>query len=93
MKRYRRKEIVEAIQWKRCMGINQPSFVQGTDDTKLCGCVIIGGPYNKPHIHETDNIFTGWILNNRDWIVITGDGKRMVMTNEEFVDIYEDIKN
>lgn len=63
--------IVDAEQWfpgNGCRG------VQGDNNTKICGCVMLGAPHGYvPHVHPT-RCDAGVPVEPGDWIIAEADG-------------------
>lgn len=83
----RKKEIFEAEQWSP--GKMVPG-VQGTDPAKWCGCVIVGGPVDIPHIHL--EVSECELVKSGDWIVTDEKGKRCLVKPDIFNRTYEKVK-
>ena len=81
----RKKEIFDAEQWfpgKKVLGVT------GADPKKWCGCVIIGGPPDIPHVHAT----TGCeLVKPGDWIVIDAKNNKCLVKPDIFNSIYEKV--
>lgn len=65
--------------------------VMGLDPTKLCGCLMIGGPYQLPHFHIPPN--KGYVVSPGNWVIRhKQEGKEDVlvaMSNEDFNKLYK----
>lgn len=85
MKVREKSEIVEAVQW--FPGKEVPE-VKGTKPNKWCGCVIVGGPPDVPHIHIAEKIE---LVEPGDWIITNKKGKRCLVKPDVFEKIYEKI--
>lgn len=85
----RKREIFEAEQWspgKKVAGVT------GADPKKWCGCVIVGGPPDTPHIHPSITEFTECeLVKPGDWIVTDTKGNRCLVKPGIFDKIYEKI--
>lgn len=84
--KYKSKEVVEAEQF---LGQQMEiATVCGLDPTKICGCLMIDGPAHKVHIHVT--ILTGFIISPGVWVIKGSEGLD-VLTNEEFINKYDQL--
>ena len=71
MAKFRKKPVViEAEQW---FPGNQAIGVRGDDPNMWCGCVTIGGPADKPHVH-TIHGNQAVVVEPGDWIIAEPDG-------------------
>ena len=77
---YRRKPIiVDAEQWwpgKQVEGVCEGCYARGTFDM-------------QPHVHEPDGLR---LVKPGDWVVTEPDGRRRVMTREQFAAAYEPVR-
>lgn len=61
---FRKKpQVVSAEQWQPG---KEMRGVVGANPNKLCGCVVIGGPSNRPHCHSIKGIVA---VDPGDWIL------------------------
>lgn len=82
----RKREIFGAEQW--FPGKEVPG-VKGADQKKWCGCVIMGGPPDIPHIHPT--LTECELVKPGDWVVTDVKGNRCLVKSDIFDKIYEKI--
>ena len=71
MPNFQKKEVVVANQW---FPGNKAEGVQGDDPNMWCGCVIMGGPCDKPHVHSSSYTGGALLVVPGDWIVADPDG-------------------
>lgn len=84
IEKFRRKTVfVGAEQWFPGQKIEGLS---GDDPHKWCGCVILGGPCDRPHIHIG---LSAYLLSPGDWVITESNGKRRVCSQEDFDKEYE----
>lgn len=84
MKKFRKRVDIEAEQWfpgNGCEG------VLNDHTTKLCGCVMIGGP-SEPHTHETG--ISIYLIQPGDYVIRTDTGYKVMACNE-FQATYKEI--
>ena len=71
MPKFRMKQpVVEAVQW--FPGVEHPA-VMGNNPEMWCGCVMIGGPCNVPHIHIEGQGLQTVLVEPGDWIIADGE--------------------
>lgn len=84
---YRFKGTVVAERWFPGVEVNG---VCGTDDRKLCGCVMAGNPYSrKPHVHPS--VLHCKLVEPGDYVIELGGGFFDVMAAAGFVELYEPV--
>ena len=89
MKYATKPAIVEATQWFKD---GDHPLVQGANPNALCGCVILGGPSSKPHVHNKGTQIGSTLVFAGDWI-ITSDDSVLVMSDQKFRETYTELKD
>jgi hypothetical protein len=72
------RTVVTATQWWPGLEVDG---VSGASPKMWCGCVMWGGPCNRPHIHPTPT--SALELDPGDWILRHPDGSMSVVTDLE----------
>jgi len=78
----------KSIESERWLPGNKAIGVQGDNPNIWCGCVMFGGPCNRPHVHTTRGIM---LVQPGDWIIPQGrNGVHFInITQEVFERTYD----